>query len=282
MTNQDPSLTRLHELLAVMSRLRDPVDGCPWDLEQTFASIVPHTIEEAYEVADCIERDDLEQLPGELGDLLFQVVFYAQIASEQGRFAFDDVVDAITAKLITRHPHVFGDGETVDATEQTRRWEAHKAGERRRRDALSGTLDDVPLGLPALTRARKLQQRASRVGFDWPDIRGVVAKVTEEFEEVEQAVGGGDLGQISEELGDLLFACVNWARHLGVDPESALRAASGKFERRFAYIERALLEQGVEIERASLEKMDDLWDEAKRVESAEPATGKKNGRIERP
>lgn len=282
MTKHDSSLARLRELLAVMTRLRDPRAGCPWDLEQTFASIVPHTIEEAYEVADCIERDDLEQLPGELGDLLFQVVFYAQIASEQERFGFADVVAAITAKLIARHPHVFGDEETVDAAEQTRRWEARKANERRLRDAAAGTLDDVPLGLPALTRARKLQQRASRVGFDWPDIRGVVAKVSEEFEEVEQAVAGGNPREVSEELGDLLFACVNWARHLGVDPESALRAASGKFERRFGYIERTLSEQGVAIESASLAQMDDLWDEAKRAERAEPVTGKKNGRIERP
>ncbi len=282
MTNHDSSLNALRELLAVMSRLRDPRDGCPWDLEQTFASIVPHTIEEAYEVADCIERGDLEQLPGELGDLLFQVVFYAQIASEQDRFDFADVVAAITAKLIARHPHVFGDEETVDAAEQTRRWEARKANERRLRDAATGTLDDVPLGLPALTRARKLQQRAARVGFDWPDIHGVVAKVSEEFEEVEQAVAGGNPREVSEELGDLLFACVNWARHLGVDPESALRAASGKFERRFRYIERALREQDVAIEHASLALMDDLWDEAKRVERADPASGKKNGRIERP
>lgn len=282
MTNHDPSSNRLRELLAVMNRLRDPVDGCPWDLEQTFASIVPHTIEEAYEVADCIERDDLEQLPGELGDLLFQVVFYAQIASEQDRFCFDDVVAAITAKLIARHPHVFGDAEPVDALEQTRRWEQQKARERRRRNVSAGTLDDVPLGLPALTRARKLQQRASRVGFDWPDIRGVVAKVSEEFVEVEQAVADGEPQQISEEIGDLLFACVNWARHLGVDPESALRAASGKFERRFAYIEQALSEQGVAIESAALAQMDQLWDAAKQRERAEPEAGKKNGRKERP
>ncbi|MGR9090251.1 MAG: nucleoside triphosphate pyrophosphohydrolase [Gammaproteobacteria bacterium] len=268
MTNHDPSAALLRDLLAVMSRLRDPVEGCPWDLEQTFASIVPHTIEEAYEVADCIERGDLQQLPGELGDLLFQVVFYAQIAAEQDRFGFDDVVKAITDKLVVRHPHVFGEADTVDAAEQTRRWEAQKAVERRQRDATSGTLDDVPLGLPALTRARKLQQRASRVGFDWPDIHGVRDKVVEEFDEVEQAVAGADAQQISEELGDLLFACVNWARHLRVDPETALRAASTKFERRFAFIERALAGQGVELAAASLEQMDDLWDEAKRTERA--------------
>ena len=282
MTKHDPSLTRLRELLDVMSRLRDPFAGCPWDLEQTFASIVPHTIEEAYEVADCIERGDLAQLPGELGDLLFQVVFYAQIASEQERFCFDDIVEAITAKLVARHPHVFGDAEIADAAEQTRRWEAHKATERRLRDASAGTLDDVPLGLPALTRARKLQQRASRVGFDWPDIDGVVDKVNEEFAEVEQAIVGGDPGQITEELGDLLFACVNWARHLGVDPESALRVASGKFERRFAHIEHTLAAQGVEVEQASLGQMDELWEDAKRAERVEPATGKKNGRSKRP
>ena len=268
MTDHDPSSTRLRDLLAMMRRLRDPVAGCPWDLEQTFASIVPHTIEEAYEVADCIERDDLEQLPGELGDLLFQVVFYAQIAAEQNRFCFDDVVAAIPAKLVVRHPHVFGDAETVDAAEQTRRWEAQKATERRARDQSSGTLDDVPLGLPALTRARKLQQRASRVGFDWPDIRGVRDKVAEEFDEVEQAVVDGNPQHISEELGDLLFACVNWARHLGVDPETALRAASVKFERRFGFIEQTLAGQGVELVNASLGQMDELWDEAKRTESA--------------
>jgi len=282
MTNHNSSLTRLRELLDVMSRLRDPVAGCPWDLEQTFASIVPHTIEEAYEVADCIERGDLAQLPGELGDLLFQVVFYAQIGSEQERFCFDDIVAAITAKLLARHPHVFGDAEVADAAEQTRRWEAHKATERRRRDASAGTLADVPLGLPALTRARKLQRRASRVGFDWPDIDGVVDKVNEEFAEVEQAIAGGDPGPIAEEFGDLLFACVNWARHLGVDPESALRAAAGKFERRFGYIERALAAQGVEIERASLGQMDELWEAAKRAERVAPASDKKNGRKKRP
>lgn len=275
MTNNDRPSATLRDLLAVMSKLRDPVDGCPWDLEQTFASIVPHTIEEAYEVADCIERGDLEQLPGELGDLLFQVVFYAQMATEESRFDFDDVVRAIVDKLVVRHPHVFAEAEVADAAEQTRRWETQKAAERRQRDAGAGTLDDVPLGLPALTRARKLQQRASGVGFDWPDISGVRDKVAEEFDEVEQAVGAGDAQQISEELGDLLFACVNWARHLGVDPESALRAASRKFERRFAFIERTLAENGVELASASLGQMDDLWDEAKRAESARVGHGQK-------
>jgi len=275
MTSNTLTASKVSDLLEIMRRLRDPERGCPWDLEQTFATIVPHTIEEAYEVADCIERGDLVELTGELGDLLFQVVFYAQIASEQGVFGFDDIVDAIANKLIERHPHVFADASVSDAAEQTRRWEAAKAAERAARDESAKILDGIPRGLPALTRARKLQQRAAAVGFDWPDSADVRAKVSEEFAEVETAIAGGEQAEVEEEIGDLLFACVNWARHFGVDPESALRAASRKFERRFGYVEQSLTDSGSSVAGATLETMDGLWEDAKAIERGEPPSGKK-------
>ena len=259
-------MTKIHDLLDIMRCLRHPENGCPWDLEQTFDSIVPHTIEETYEVADCIERQALEDLPGELGDLLFQIVFYAELGREQGRFDFDDIVSVLIRKLTLRHPHVFGDAAPGDAHEQTRRWEAHKAGERKAAANTGGTLselDGVPLGLPALTRAKKLQQRAARVGFDWPDTTGVKQKVLEEFQEVETAVKHGSTHEVEEEIGDLLFACVNWVRHLGLEPETALRAANAKFERRFHFIEQALADAGTTVTDASFSRMDELWESAK-------------------
>jgi nucleoside triphosphate diphosphatase len=262
-------VAKIEELLEIMRSLRDPAEGCPWDLEQTFASIVPHTIEEAYEVADCIERRGLVGLPEELGDLLFQVVFYAQLAAERRLFTFDDVVAGISRKLTVRHPHVFGGESVADAGEQTRRWEEHKAAERLAagRGRRVGELDGVPLGLPALTRAKKLQQRAARVGFDWPDPGGPRQKVVEEIDELDDAIATGESrADAEEELGDLLFACVNWARHLGIEPESALRAATRKFERRFGYIEAALDHTGVGVADASLATMEDLWEEAKLAE----------------
>jgi len=271
-------VTKIDELLEIMRRLRDPENGCPWDLEQTFASIVPHTLEEAYEVADCIERRELDGLPAELGDLLFQVVFYAQLGQEEGLFDFDDVVAAISHKLTSRHPHVFGDGAVVDAADQTLRWEEHKAAERGavNAGATVSELDGIPRALPGLSRAKKVQQRAARVGFDWPDSTGARLKVVEEFNELENAITAASKDHIEEEMGDLLFACVNWARHLGVDPESAVRAATGKFERRFNYIEKAVEPAGVAMADVSLATMEELWERSKLAErTGAPAHGEK-------
>ena len=259
-------MAKIDDLLEIMQKLRDPKNGCPWDLEQTFASIVPHTIEEAYEVAECIEHRGLAGLSEELGDLLFQVVFYAQLAEEQELFDFDDVLEVISRKLLSRHPHVFGTASVGDAAEQTRRWEEHKATERRSAGAgrRVSELDGIP-SLPALTRSRKLQQRAARVGFDWPDLTGVRQKVVEEFDELETAISMGDSpSEVEEEMGDLLFACVNWARRLGIEPESALRASARKFERRFHFIEKALAVAGSDMAEASLAEMNKLWEASKR------------------
>ncbi len=251
----------IENLLDIMAALRDPESGCPWDLEQDFASIVPHTLEEVYEVADTIERQDWDHLKDELGDLLFQVVFYAQLGKEQGRFDFDQITDAIADKLTRRHPHVFADARIDTAEEQTRAWEQHKAQERAGK---GGLLHDVPLALPALNRAQKLQKRASSVGFDWDDIDPVLDKVDEELTEVKQAIREGQGQQrIESEIGDLLFVVVNLARHLGVNAESALRHCNQKFERRFGYLEEQLQEKGVSLEEASLSEMDGLWEEAK-------------------
>jgi ATP diphosphatase len=229
-------------LLAIMARLRDPASGCPWDLEQSFRTIVPHTIEEAYEVADAIERDDWASLPAELGDLMFQVVFYAQMAAEAGRFSMTDVLEAINAKMIARHPHVFGDVVIKSAAEQTGAWEARKAVERAGEAVAAGrqagALDGVAGGLPALTRAEKLQRRAARVGFDWPEPAPVLDKLEEEIAELRaEMTENPDPDRVDEEIGDLLFAAVNLARHLGVDPEGSLRRAGRKFERRFKRME---------------------------------------------
>jgi ATP diphosphatase len=251
-------------LLAIMAALRTPKTGCPWDLEQNFATIAPYTIEEAYEVADAIARHDLTDLKEELGDLLLQVVFHARMAEELGAFDFGDVVEVLTAKLIRRHPHVFGDegSQTPQAVEGL--WERIKAEEKAARGGVgkSGALAGVPVGLPALTRALKLQNKASKVGFDWNDPRAVLHKIREEADEIEAALDG-DATDAAGEVGDLLFAAVNLARHLRADPEEVLRGTNRKFERRFAAIEQALAAAGKKPQDATLAEMDALWDEAK-------------------
>jgi nucleoside triphosphate diphosphatase len=251
-------------LLQIMAQLRDPDQGCPWDREQTFKSIAPYTVEEAYEVADAIERGDLDALKEELGDLLLQVVYHARMAEEEGRFAFEDVAAGIGDKLVARHPHVFGATEIRTAEQQTRDWESHKAGERASREQI-GALDGVPTGMPALTRAEKLQKRAARVGFDWGELKPVFAKVREELRELEREIEeGAPRGRFEDELGDVLFAVANLARKLEVDAEQALRGTNRKFERRFRHMERRLGERGLKPAEVSLEDMDAYWDEAKR------------------
>ena len=251
-------------LLEIMAALRTPKTGCPWDLEQNFATIVPYTLEEAYEVADAIARSNLADLEDELGDLLLQVVFHARMAEEQGAFDFGDVVEAITAKLIRRHPHVFGDARAKDPQAVKGSWEEIKAQEKaaRGRPADGGTLAGVPIALPALTRALKLQAKASQVGFDWNDPRAVLRKIREEADEIEAALDA-DGADAAAEVGDLLFAVVNLARHLHADPEAVLRQTNRKFERRFSSIERALSAQGKAPQDATLADMDALWEEAK-------------------
>ncbi|MGE8151019.1 nucleoside triphosphate pyrophosphohydrolase [Pseudomonas vancouverensis] len=274
----------LEDLLHLMSRLRDPQYGCPWDLKQTYATIVPHTLEEAYEVADAIERGDFDHLQGELGDLLFQVVYYSQLAREEGRFEFDGVVDSITRKLIRRHPHVFPTGDLYAPLDVPRlseeqvkqRWEEIKAEERVEKSAEPqqlSLLDDVPAALPALSRSAKLQKRAGQVGFDWPDALPVFDKVREELDEVLEAMSENDPLAVADEIGDLLFTVVNLARHLKVDPENALRGANGKFERRFRFIEQALRDTRRPMEDCTLEELDALWGEAKRQEKNLPSCG---------
>lgn len=252
-------------LVEVMRRLRDPVGGCPWDCEQTFATIAPYTIEESYEVADAISRGDMRDLKEELGDLLFQVVFHARIAEESGLFTFEDIAQGMTDKLIRRHPHVFGDVSHRSAKEQTVAWEQVKAEERRAKDK-GGILDDVPVGLPALTRAAKLTKRAARVGFDWPTTAEVLDKLDEETQELKIEIAAGDLDKARAELGDLLFVLANLARKLDVEPEDALRMTNQKFVRRFEIIESALSSQGRTPEQSSLEEMDALWNAAKNSE----------------
>ena len=253
-----------------MARLRDRESGCPWDRQQTFASIAPYTIEEAYEVADAINRGDMEELRDELGDLLFQVVFYAQMAREAGYFDFTDVVEAISTKMLRRHPHVFRGAPAGDAVELRREWERHKAEERSAKGQGDnrGLLDGVALALPALVRAGKLQKRAAKAGFDWPHISGVIEKVSEELGEVgaEMAADPGS-ERVTEEIGDLLFACVNLARHTGVDAESALRASNDKFERRFRALEAVLAGQGKSAADASPDEMDAVWELIKTEEA---------------
>ncbi|HEY2756027.1 MAG TPA: nucleoside triphosphate pyrophosphohydrolase [Pseudolabrys sp.] len=260
----------ISRLIEIMAALRTPGSGCPWDLEQNFQTIAPYTLEEAYEVADAIERADLDHLKDELGDLLLQVVFHARMAQEQGIFEFGDVVQAITTKLIRRHPHVFADaeGKTADAVKGL--WETIKAQERadRREAPPSGALAGVPVALPALTRALKLQNKAGQVGFDWNDPRAVLAKIREETDEIEAALDDMDKAHAATEVGDLLFAVVNLGRHLDADPEGVLRQTNLKFERRFASIERALAARGKSPKDATLDEMDALWDEAKAAEKA--------------
>ncbi|HEX2581034.1 MAG TPA: nucleoside triphosphate pyrophosphohydrolase [Dongiaceae bacterium] len=262
-TRYEKAGAALEELLGIMARLRDPRSGCPWDLEQDFASIAPHTLEEAYEVADAIARNDREGLKEELGDLLFQIVFYAQMAHEVDQFDFADIVQAISAKMIARHPHVFGTAEIRSAEEQTRAWEEDKARKRQAGGAVSA-LDGVTLGLPALLRAEKLQKRAARIGFDWPEIAPVFAKVTEELSEVKEAATPETR---AEEIGDLLFACVNLARHFSVDAEAALRTANAKFERRFRRMEQQVRQNGLEPGTAGLATLDAVWNQVKQEET---------------
>ena len=256
----------LPRLRAIMRALRDPETGCPWDIEQTFATIAPYTIEEAYEVADAIEREAWDELKGELGDLLFQSVFHAQMAEEAGLFSLDDVADTMSDKMVTRHPHVFGaESRNKSAEQQTRDWEAIKAAERADK-AEKGTLDGVALGLPALLRAHKLQKRAARVGFDWPSAREVLDKILEESRELVEAQDETDQEHILEEYGDLMFVMANLGRHLGVEPEAALRAANAKFERRFGRVEALLAARGKRPEDSTLAEMDALWTTAKEEE----------------
>ena len=272
--------TDIADLLAVMAALRTPHTGCPWDLQQDFDSILRYTLEEAYEVADAIARKDMVDLKDELGDLLLQVVFHARLAQEQGAFEFGDVVKAITTKMIRRHPHVFGDVKDLPVERVNQIWDEIKRQEKAERRAARqplglkdenapSLLDDVPSSLPALTRAVKLQQKASSVGCDWNDARLVLAKIREEADELERALDQGHKQEIAEETGDLLFAMVNLARHVGADPESALRSTNDKFTRRFAYIEQALQASGRQMQNATLSEMDALWTEAKRQEKSQ-------------
>lgn len=263
----------LDRLLDIMARLRDPKSGCPWDLEQNFSSIVPHTIEEAYEVADAIEAGDMPALVGELGDLMFQVVFYAQMASEAGDFDMHDVLEAINNKMIERHPHVFSSVEINSAAAQTVAWESHKAAERAKLAATAGrapsALDGVISALPALARADKLQKRAARIGFDWRNAAEVTAKVEEELAEIRAELDGeARKSAIDEELGDLLFAVTNLARHLHVEPEGALRRANAKFERRFRRVEAILRAEGIDPSDAGIDRMEAAWNQVKAEERA--------------
>ncbi len=271
----------INQLIEIMAALRTPVTGCPWDIEQTFASIAPFTIEEAYEVIDAIERNDMSDLRDELGDLLLQVVFHARMAEEAGLFDFGEVIEAINTKLIRRHPHVFADAHDLSPAEVKKLWGRIKSQEKADRretraasgaphDEPTGALAGVPLALPALTRAVKLQEKAGKVGFDWNDPCAVLAKLKEETAEIEEALTVGDANGVRGEVGDLLFVVANLARHLDVDPESALRAANAKFGRRFGHIEATLSEQGRGPKDATLEEMDALWDEAKQIERAAP------------
>ena len=262
-------------LLEIMAALRTPETGCPWDLEQDFASIAPYTLEEAFEVVDAIERGDLADLRDELGDLLLQVVFHARMAEEKGIFAFPDVVEAITRKLIRRHPHVFGEARDLSPEQVKTLWDEIKRDEKverrmaRERMGLpseaheAGFLGGIPTALPALTRAQKLTTKAAKVGFDWPDAGQVIDKIHEELEEVKEASSTGERDRIEDEIGDLLFSVTNLARHFGIDPETALRRTNAKFERRFGAVEEALKQQGRQLKEASLQEMEDLWVQAK-------------------
>lgn len=257
----------IEDLLTIMAALRDPDKGCPWDQKQSFETIAPYTLEEAYEVSDAIARGDMQELRGELGDLLFQVVFYAQMASEQGEFNFSDIVDAICSKMIRRHPHVFADADYASEEELHSAWETEKEKEREyTSEGRSGILDGVAQALPALTRAEKLQKRASRAGFDWPEIQGVLEKCREEFNELEEAQQQQDTAAIAEEFGDLLFSMVNLSRHLKLDAEQCLRQANDKFIRRFQNMEKLLTGQEKTIENLSLEEMDAAWEKVKNNE----------------
>ncbi|WP_158045555.1 nucleoside triphosphate pyrophosphohydrolase [Skermanella pratensis] len=270
----------IDRLLDIMARLRDRDGGCPWDLEQTFRTIAPHTIEEAYEVADAIEQDDMPALKDELGDLLFQVVFYAQMAREAGEFDFEAIAGAISDKMIRRHPHVFGDVTVESADAMVLRWEDQKAAEREAKAAAEGrvpsVLDGVIGGLPALTRSIKLQKRAARVGFDWAETADILDKIEEEIGELRAELQAADPARLRDELGDLLFAVTNLARRLDIDPETALRGTNAKFERRFRRIESWLAEAGRGPEQSDLVEMETLWQRAKREETALGSDGRNN------
>jgi nucleoside triphosphate diphosphatase len=266
--NMDDALSaeaELRRLLDIMAALRDPATGCPWDKEQSFDTIAPYTIEEAYEVADSIARRDFAALPDELGDLLFQVVYHARMAEEAGYFGFTEVARAISDKMIRRHPHVFGDAAARDTAAQTSAWEAQKSAERADR-LETGTLAGVPVGLPALTRAAKLTNRAARVGFDWPDARAVLDKLDEEIGELNAELAGADPARLTDEVGDLLFVLANLARKLNLDPEDCLRHANDKFARRFNAMEQALARQGRDLKEETLEAMEAAWQAVKRGE----------------
>jgi ATP diphosphatase len=292
---EQSTMASIDRLLDIMARLRDPQRGCPWDLQQNFKTIAPYTIEESYEVADAIERDDLPALRDELGDLLFQVVFHAQMAKEQGAFDFDDVVNAICDKMERRHPHVFGDATIADADAQTIAWEEQKRRERAQKNGAAGhvsVLDDVPLALPALTRANKLGKRAAQVGFEWSDVHGAIEKLDEEIAEFKaevrahaclQANSAGPRAddeetqqrhrrqhqRLAAEIGDVLFCVVNVCRYLKIDPELALKRANASFEQRFRYVERGLAARGKTPQQATLAEMDELWNEGKRQQAGE-------------
>ncbi len=276
MSAKPPSYT-LDDLLFLMERLRDPTHGCPWDLKQSYETIAPSTLEEAYEVVDAIERGDYPHLREELGDLLFQTIFYSQLAKEQNLFDFADIIDTLTAKLIRRHPHVFPDGhlystandETFSPIDVNQNWEAIKSSERQQK-GMKGLLADIPLALPSLTRAAKLQKRAAQVGFDWPDVSQVMEKVEEELGELQHAMVQQTSEDIEAELGDLLFTCVNLARHLKIDPETALRKANTKFTSRFEQIEKAAEEEGVTLAQLTPSELDERWNAAKRREATRP------------
>lgn len=266
-------MEQTERLLEIMAALRDPKTGCPWDVKQTYASIAPCTIEEAYEVAEAIRTDDMDSLRAELGDLLLQVVFHSQMAAEEGTFTFEDVARGISDKLVKRHPHVFGDATVEDADAQTAAWENQKAEERAEKARAEGRepsiLEDVAYGLPGLSRAEKLQKRAARVGFDWPNVTHVLDKVDEEWAELREAIAtGNDKVHMAEELGDLLFVLANVARHLKIDAEECIRNANAKFERRFHYIEEQFGKRGKPLSEGSLEEMETLWVEAKTKEAA--------------
>jgi len=275
-----PNAKPIDRLIEIMAALRTPGSGCPWDLEQDFTTIAPYTIEEAYEVADAIERGDMDDLKDELGDLLLQVVFHARMAEEAGAFAFNDVADAISEKMIRRHPHVFADIDADNAAAVKANWEEIKAAEkaaRKERLKASGTPDDyetfladVPMAIPALQRAFKLQKRAARIGFDWPELEPVLGKVREELDELTHEIGSNsDADRLQDEMGDLLFAVANLARHLNVDPETALRGTNAKFVRRFEHIETALRQTGRSLESASLDEMEEIWVAAKQAEKGQ-------------
>lgn len=271
MTVDCPASTVIEDLLQIMAQLRAPETGCPWDLQQDFHSIAPYTLEEAYEVADAIEQGNPAALKEELGDLLFQVVYHAQMAQEAGWFDFNAVVEGICEKMVRRHPHVFGDEDIETAEAQTAAWEVHKQRERGQQDS---ALDGVPLALPALTRADKLQKRASRVGFDWPSIHGVSDKVEEELDELcEEIKNNAGADALMDEAGDLLFAAVNLVRHAGIDPEAALRQGNRKFSRRFRMVERLSKAAGKTVATTDLDTLDKYWDKVKELEAASYKSG---------